>query len=329
MLRQRQTKSLIRVATVPCAVLLAAACATLAGAATAQAAPASPYSPVTSKVSGAAAAKARAYWTPARLRHAKSADGLAPRGRSDAAAPAGSAVHSVAPYRAAAGTVTVSPDASGSAPSEAPVIGKVFFSNSGGNYACSASSVNSDSGELVLTAGHCVYDVSSGQWASNFVFIPGYDNGAEPYGEWSGSVLTTFSGFTAGDETLDTGFVAVSGPSKLRDTVGALGLETGYSSFAGDLFTMGYPAQSPNWQYYCQAAGSIESDSMLHMPCDQQPGASGSPIIDGFDWSSGLGSAVSDLTLLISYSDGSTENAGPLFTDNTWNLYESIQGVTV
>lgn len=212
-----------------------------------------------------------------------------------------------------------------------PAIGKVFFSVGGGDYACSASSVNSASGELVITAGHCVYSVSDQAWSSNFVYIPAYANGNAPYGTWSSESLATFAGFaSSGDNTLDTGYVAVSGPSNLVATVGGNGVEAGYSSFSDPLFTMGYPSSSPENQAYCYATASINtSDGLVFMPCDQGPGASGSPILDNYDTTSGLGTLASDLTLVWSYSDGTTANSGPIWGSTQWNEYLSMGSVTV
>ena len=91
---------------------------------------------------------------------------------------------------------------------------------------------------------------------------------------------------------------------------------------------MGYPPNSPDNQYYCQATATIDTgQGFVFMPCSQGPGASGSPILQDFNDSIGLCTDVSDLTLLITSGD-STSNAGPIFTDSTWSLYESVQGTT-
>ncbi|MCO1580869.1 hypothetical protein M8C13_34455 [Crossiella sp. SN42] len=54
--------------------------------------------------------------------------------------------------------------------------GKLTYDLSDGNNgACSASSVNSPSGRVVLTAAHCVHRL--GPQPSNFVYHPGYQRG--------------------------------------------------------------------------------------------------------------------------------------------------------
>ena len=309
----------------------------------------SPDTAVTSPhLSQAAVSKARAaslaYWTPQRLKSAKNGDALAPALRNnapadaqaDSSAPAVGSPHKVAPVAGKYKAHAVAASSAGASPDlgtvyVTPSIGKVFFSVGGGDYACSASSVNSSSGELVITAGHCVYSVSDQAWSSNFVYIPAYANGNAPYGTWSGESLATFAGFaSSGDDTLDTGYVAVSGPSNLVATVGGNGVEAGYSSFADPLFTMGYPSSSPENQAYCYATASINtSDGLVFMPCDQGPGASGSPMLDNYDTTSGLGTLASDLTLVWSYSDGTTANSGPIWGSTQWNEYLSMGSVTV
>ena len=293
-----------------------------------------------------AVAKSRAasiaYWTPQRLENAKNGDVLAPKTHSTALPPAtlapaaATTSHKVAPvagrYKAhavAAPRVGASPDLG--TVYVTPAIGKVFFTVGGGDYACSASSVNSSSGELVITAGHCVYSVEDQSWVSDFVYIPAYANGNAPYGTWSGESMATFAGFaSSGDDTLDTGYVAVSGPSNLVATVGGNGVEADYSSFSDPLFTMGYPSASPENQAYCYATATVDtSDGLVFMPCDQGPGASGSPMLDNYDTSSGLGTLASDLTLVWSYSDGSTANSGPIWGDAQWDEYLSMGSVVV
>src|SRR5205085_3805825 len=80
------------------------------------------------------------------------------------------------------------------------------------SFQCSGSVVNTGAGDVVLTAGHCAVDAETGMSATNLVFIPGYRDGAEPYGEWP---VTSF---------------AV--PSQWQSTVGGGGLN---SDEAGDM----------------------------------------------------------------------------------------------
>jgi V8-like Glu-specific endopeptidase len=68
--------------------------------------------------------------------------------------------------------------------------GKLFGRTaSGGPFTCTASVI---APRLVVTAGHCLYDNSTGAWARDFVFAPAYDNGVFQLGLWTatGVVVT-------------------------------------------------------------------------------------------------------------------------------------------
>jgi V8-like Glu-specific endopeptidase len=58
-------------------------------------------------------------------------------------------------------------------------IGRLSFSVPGGTSYCSATSI---SGNVMLTAAHCLYDSTNNAWYSNWVFTPAYRNGSAPYG---------------------------------------------------------------------------------------------------------------------------------------------------
>ncbi len=74
--------------------------------------------------------------------------------------------------------------------SETPVkhIGKIFFTLGGSNYVCSGNSVTATNKSTVSTAGHCLNE-GPGAYATNFVFVPAYLNGAAPYGKWTAKAL--------------------------------------------------------------------------------------------------------------------------------------------
>lgn len=56
---------------------------------------------------------------------------------------------------------------------------------SGGEEWCSGTVVASNSKSLVWTAAHCLYDPIEQEWFNNnVVFVPGYDNGDAPFGQW-------------------------------------------------------------------------------------------------------------------------------------------------
>ncbi len=173
------------------------------------------------------------------------------------------------------------------AQSEAPVshIGKVFFTLGGSNYVCSGNAVSSANESTVSTAGHCLND-GPGAFATNFAFVPAYENGAEPYGKWTAKSLHAPTQWSdKGDMTYDTGF-AVMNPlngQNLTDVVGGSGVA--FNEARGLTYkSFGYPAASPfNGQTLKSCTGTASDDpnnpqfATQGISCDMTGGSSGGP----------------------------------------------------
>ncbi|MFJ6156530.1 trypsin-like serine peptidase [Pseudarthrobacter sp. NPDC092184] len=173
------------------------------------------------------------------------------------------------------------------AQSETPVkhIGKVFFTLAGSNYVCSGNAVISANESTVSTAGHCLNE-GPGVFATNFAFVPAYENGAEPYGKWTAKSLHAPTQWSAdGDMAYDTGFAVMNtlNGQTLTDVVGGSGVAFNeprgltYKSF-------GYPAASPfNGQTLKSCTGTATNDpnnpqfGTQGIPCDMTGGSSGGP----------------------------------------------------
>lgn len=123
-----------------------------------------------------AAAVAR-YWTPARMRNARPLDQIV-GGDSGPPPP---------PGETASASFASVPNTS-----QAPftAVGRVFLKV--GNFAgfCSGTAIDSPSRQLVLTAGHCLYNILPGHLiptaARYFDFVPDYSHGQAPFGEFIG-----------------------------------------------------------------------------------------------------------------------------------------------
>ena len=93
----------------------------------------------------------------------------------------------------------------------AAAVGKIFFTLGATDYTCSGTLVRSERGYVVLTAAHCVTN-GRGQWAVNWTFVPGYNDGAEPYGQYTARrffVSPRWKG-PADSERYDVAFVQVA-----------------------------------------------------------------------------------------------------------------------
>lgn len=233
--------------------------------------------------------------------------------------------------------------------------GKVYFEMGGGAYVCSGSVAtdNVTGRSLVLTAAHCAYDETNGEFATNWLFIPDFDQSPTftcaqtEYGCWTATALVVHSGYaTAGgfntQATLhDFAFAVVGGgghsrSAQLDSTVGSFALSIGGLDSVGDrAYSFGYPAAQKykgNDLTYC--AGSIFEDPYNDeltwgLPCKMTGGSSGGPWFSGFSTSSGSGS----LSSLNSYGySGVSAMHGPKFTADTQAVFsaaKTAQGNTI
>ncbi|HEU4514569.1 MAG TPA: hypothetical protein VFR87_15790 [Nocardioidaceae bacterium] len=168
--------------------------------------------------------------------------------------------------------------------------GKVFFTLGGTNYVCSASAVEGGSVNLVLTAGHCVWDDTAG-FASRWVFVPGYDGGTEPYGRWTASALFTTAGWSESGDAFpdDAGLVAVTdgGSGSLAETLGTtlptMAAQSGQDLSGAVYSAFGYPAAQKyrgTTLAYCEGpvqSGTGRDADTMSMACDMTGGSSGGP----------------------------------------------------
>ena len=165
--------------------------------------------------------------------------------------------------------------------------GKIFFTNNGGSYQCSGTSVGSYHGTTleneVWTAGHCVSNTnlsSPGVFDSFAEFIPGY-NGTKsnfaPFGIFTATRYSAATNFlNHGDISVDEGAMEVSTSSTTGNT---LGNAVGWDGFAWNNSTtehfhaFGYPAETPyNGKIMIQASANTAAFVTW-------PGGQGQPLI--------------------------------------------------
>jgi V8-like Glu-specific endopeptidase len=176
-------------------------------------------------------------------------------------------------------------------------IGKLYFDVDPGpavdQHWCTGTAVNSGNKSLVLTAGHCVYDVANRRWYTNSFFVPGYENGQRPFGTWTVRVQsTTRNYFDTGASADDMAAVVVNRSSAgvaLVNQVGGHGIS--FNQPVNQFRTsFGYPITDSRWpgwvssgedMYYCQgvdtyfSTGSFAGQMLLS--CRMTGGASGGP----------------------------------------------------
>ena len=197
--------------------------------------------------------------------------------------------------------------------------GKVFFTLGTTNYVCSGSVVadGRPNHSTVLTAGHCAYDETKGRWASNFMYVPAYDETPLSCSTADCHVASALvvhegyanaGGFNSAAIQHDWAFAVFpdGGPAGTLDAGGQFGISfTGPSS--GDTRqSFGYPAAGKyagRDLVYC--VGPVAADSNYGtwgMACDMTGGSSGGP------WVHDYGGAQEALNSVNSYKYG----GGPL-----------------
>ncbi|MFF9151687.1 trypsin-like serine peptidase [Streptomyces sp. NPDC014846] len=304
----------------------------LAGAGAADAAPRHPAPRPSAAVRTAPAAeqqRARTFWTPERMRGATPLDLLLTR----------HAAKSLKAPRTGAGSTTVAPTAAPASFPQAggpwtgggavvPTSGRVFFTFQGRTASCTGNAVTSQNAGTVITAGHCVK--YQGSWHTNWVFVPGYDNGNAPYGQWSAAkTLTTPQWEASEDINYDVGAAVVTplNGRNLTSVVGAQGIQFngGYNK---QMYSFGFPAASPydgTKLIYC--SGNSSKDFLFSqdhsLGCNMTGGSSGGPWFTGFSESAGTGLQVSVNSF--GYVFLPNRMFGPYFGDVVKALYDKAQ----
>ena len=273
-------------------------------------------------------------WTPEAMRNAIPLDRLLPKvdrsrvnhdvakGAPEIVQPTSSLLNSVLPM--------AFPDGGGAWTGGGAVsktAGRVFFTYQGRQASCSGDAVTSGNRSVVLTAGHCVK--LDGAWHTDWVFVPGYDNGNAPFGTWSAKkTLTTPQWEASEDINYDVG-AAVVNPldgQSLTDVVGGQGVA--FNQARGqDMFAFGWPAADPydgTKEIYCSGTtfDAFISDG-IGMTCDMTGGASGGPWFLSFNEGDGTGVQNSVNSYKINLVD--IWMFGPYFGTDAQNLYDTAQ----
>ena len=165
--------------------------------------------------------------------------------------------------------------------------GKVFGRMPGlGAYSCSGTVVNAANRSVLFTAGHCVKEPGRGGWAKKLIFVPSYQRGAQPFGQWTWDAIFTRSAWSKrGNINFDYSAVTLrkSNGRTVEDTVGSLRLAFNISK-RQTYRPVGYPVNKSKsrvmWECISDYGGR---DPFYRRPgpppmgigCDMLSGASG------------------------------------------------------
>jgi V8-like Glu-specific endopeptidase len=216
------------------------------------------------------------------------------------------------------------PNAAAAGPS--PAVGALFARTAGGqlgSHFCTASVVDSPSGDLVLTAAHCL----AGYSAQQIAFVPGYASGRAPYGVWTVTrIIEDRNWQSSADPDDDFAFLVVSrtgSPVKLQSLTGSE--VVGIDGQAGGLVTVaGYP-DGANSQIRCRNTLLLFSPTQLEFDCaGYTDGTSGGPfLVDAT--SSGVGTVIGVIGGYQQGGDSSSVSYAARFGTSMTALYRTAK----
>jgi glutamyl endopeptidase len=149
------------------------------------------------------------------------------------------------------------------------------------NYVCTGWFISPDT---VVTAGHCVYDVSKKNGLKGWVpwakIYPGRNGSSSPYGYADATYLYTVKGWTnSNDPKYDYGAIKINRP---------LGNQTGWFGYRWQSASLngigeniaGYPASKPQTMWQHSDKIRKNKDRQLGYQNDTEGGQSGSPVYE-------------------------------------------------
>ncbi|MGW3039219.1 trypsin-like serine peptidase [Kitasatospora sp. NPDC001159] len=159
---------------------------------------------------------------------------------------------------------------------ESSIVGALFSGSvAAGNHFCTASVLHSATGNLLLTAAHCITSTDG------VTFVPGYRDGSAPYGTWRVTAVHTTAGWSQKGDVDEDFAILETAPSngrKVEDVVGGNRLGAG-EPFGSTVRLYGYPADAET-PSLCTNTTAQESAYQRVIQCPSYPaGTSGGPWI--------------------------------------------------
>lgn len=214
-----------------------------------------------------------AYWTPERI----------------AAMPTGPS--------APPGTPAVD-DSTGAPAPTSRSIGRLFFvDRDGEDSSCTATVVVSANKRTAVTGGHCVHTANLAgfepKWHSKILFVPGFREGARPFGEFVVRRAVVHRTWITDDQRseYDQAFLVLDRPSPASENIAfdrpadRFAREYGYPRAAGQPGHQGRPEFTGQRLAQCWGVAVVNAGSpgenLWGVPCDMGGGSSGGPRISG------------------------------------------------
>jgi V8-like Glu-specific endopeptidase len=207
-------------------------------------------------------------------------------------------------------------------------VGALFDSDSSGDHFCTASVVNSQAGNVLITAAHCINGGTGGANRSNVEFIPDYANGNSPEGVWTPERYVLDSRWVNGaDPDLDVAFIVLKplNGQNIQSVLGANTIEFN-AGFKHLVRVTGYPS-SADAPISCRNWTSQQSQSQLQFNCqDFTGGTSGSPWVTDFNPITRTGAIVGVIGGYQQGGDTAAVSYSAYLDDDIQKLYQEAGG---
>ena len=210
-------------------------------------------------------------------------------------------------------------------------VGALFERDASGGHFCTASVVASPGEDLLITAAHCVNGGDGSGYKQDIVFIPGYRDGAAPYGIWTPERLLVAPQWAdSANPDFDVAFIVLQphDGENIQQVLGAnqLGYDTGYQYLVrvtGYPSSAGAPITCVNWT-------SQQSATQLEFGCGGYTGGtSGSPWVTRFNPRTRTGTIVGVIGGYQQGGDTPSISYSAYFGSGVQQLYEqAISGGT-
>jgi V8-like Glu-specific endopeptidase len=207
--------------------------------------------------------------------------------------------------------------------------GALFYHNSSGGHFCTASSVDSPTDDLLITAAHCINGGNGKGYNKDLVFIPQYRNGSEPYGEWTvDKMLVADQWENSADPDYDVGFFTVKPEDgkNIADVLGSntLAFNTGFDHVVR---IVGYPAKSDE-PIACLNRTARQSATQMRFACGGYfGGTSGSPWISNFDLATRKATIIGVIGGYQEGGDTDSVSYSPYFGNDIQALYAKAKAL--